>query len=185
MAPIHLRNIPPPSETFDHVGFLTMMAQWIKPERYLELGVGDLKCFKSISVISKESIAVDLNPIAMKPAKGITMFEGCTDKYIELIKGSGLLFDMAFIDADHGHEQSLKDFNNAQEFLLEDGFIFLHDTYPFNEGMLSPDLCNDAYKTPLWIKQNKRDQFELVSLPFNPGLTIVKKMNGNKQLAYK
>jgi hypothetical protein len=161
------------------------MAKWIKPERYLELGVRDLRCFKAVSALPKESIGVDLNPLDMKPSKSITLFRGCTDKYFESIKGSGLLFDMVFIDADHSHGQSLKDFINAQGFLLEDGFIFLHDTYPYNERMLSPDLCNDAYKTPLWIKKNMQDQFEIVTLPFNPGLTIIKKITINKQLAYQ
>ena len=50
--------------------------------------------------------------------------------------------------------------------------------------MLTPDLCHDAYKTALFIKQKLAQEFEIVTLPFNPGLTIVKKMNKEKQLSY-
>ena len=37
MKPIHLRNVPPPAETFNHVEFLNNLIYWIKPEKYLEL----------------------------------------------------------------------------------------------------------------------------------------------------
>jgi hypothetical protein len=56
---------PSASETFDYIIFLTLMAKWIKPERYLELEVGNLTCFNSISTIAKESLGVDLNPISL------------------------------------------------------------------------------------------------------------------------
>lgn len=184
MQPIYLRNIPPPSETFDHISFLEMMAKWIKPERYLELGVRDLKCFKTISNYAIESIGVDMHNIEMKLKKNMQFFLGTTDQYFDSIKHKGILFDFVFIDADHSYEQSLKDFLNVQEHLMEDGFIFLHDTYPYDPVMLTNDLCQDGYKTPLHIKQKLNANFEILTLPFNPGLTIVKKMNINKQMAY-
>jgi predicted O-methyltransferase YrrM len=184
MQPIYLRNIPPPSETFDHVSFLEMMAKWIKPERYLELGVRDLKCFRTISKYTNYSVAVDMQPIELEVKKNTQFFLGSTDKYFDSIKDSNIQFDFIFIDADHSHEQSLKDFLNASKHIVEDGFIFLHDTYPYDPIMLSADLCHDAYKTPLYIKQNLIHDFEIVTLPFNPGLTIVKKMSSKKQLYY-
>ena len=48
-----------------------------------------------------------------------------------------------------------------------------------------PWICNDVYKTALYIKENLIDEFEILTLPFNPGVTIVKKMNRDKQLIYK
>ena len=91
---------------------------------------------------------------------------------------------MIFIDADHSFEQSLKDFQNAAEHIIIDGFIFLHDTYPYDPIMFDREVCDDAYRTPLWLKQNRIDDFEIITLPFNPGLTIAKRMNRNQQLSY-
>ena len=184
MQPIHLRNIPPPSETFDHISFLAMMAKWIKPESYLELGVRDLKCFKTISKYAGKSTGVDMQPVRLELDKNMFFFHGSTDQYFDSIRESNVQFDFIFIDADHSHEQSLKDFLNAGKHIVEDGFIFLHDTYPYDPVMLSADLCHDAYKTALYIKQNLVSDFEIVTLPFNPGLSIIKKMNRSKQLYF-
>jgi predicted O-methyltransferase YrrM len=184
MQPIHLRNIPPPSETFDHISFLEMMAKWIKPENYLELGVRDSKCFKVISKYAIKSTGVDMQPLHTEFKKNMSFYLGSTDQYFESIKDTNIQFDFVFIDADHSHEQSLKDFMNVSKHIVEDGFIFLHDTYPYDPVMLSPDLCNDAYQTPLFIKQNLIRDFEVITLPFNPGLTIIKKMHCEKQLSY-
>ena len=49
LSPIYLRNVPPPSETFDHVSFFKFLFSWIKPESYLELGVRDGKNFVAVS----------------------------------------------------------------------------------------------------------------------------------------
>jgi hypothetical protein len=91
---------------------------------------------------------------------------------------------MIFIEADHSYEKSFKDFQNAQDHLLGDGFIFVHDTYLYSKTMFSPDLFNDGYMTPLYLERNLPSQFELTSLPFIPGLPIIKKRNGQIVLAY-
>ena len=39
-------------------------------------------------------------------------------------------------------------------------------------------------RQPLYIKENLIDEFEIVTLPINPGVTIVKKIKRNKQLIY-
>jgi hypothetical protein len=74
---------------------------------------------------------------------------------------------------------------NVKDRVIEDGFIFFHDTYPYDELMFNPDLCNDVYKTALHVKQNFIDEFEILTFPFNPGVTVAKKISRNKQLIYK
>ena len=184
MKPIHLRNVPPPIETFDHISFLDFLCSWIKPECYLELGVRTGVNFQKVAKHCKKAIGVDIAPAPFELSDNMEYYTMYTDDYFNNLSDD-VKFDCVFIDADHSHEQSLKDFMNVKDRVIEDGFIFFHDTYPYNESLFTPSLCNDVYKTALYIKKNFIDEFEIVTLPINPGVTIVKKMNRNKQLSYE
>ena len=184
MKPIHLRNIPPPIETFNHIEFLSLISSWVRPECYLELGVRAGVNFQTIAKHCKKAIGVDTSPPPFELSSNMEYHTMYTDEYFESLD-KDIMFDMVFIDADHSHQQSLKDFLNVKDRVIKDGFIFFHDTYPYNEKLFVPNLCNDVYKTALYIKQNLIDEFEIVTLPINPGVTIVKKMERSQQLAYK
>ena len=184
MIDLYLRNQPPPTEVFDHTSFISFLADWIKPENYLELGVRGGKNFKLISSKSKNSVAVDLDPASFDLPENARFYLGSSDNFFNSLSPDEK-FDLIFIDADHSYSQSLKDFINCGKFLIEDGFIILHDTYPINEEYLDPNLCNDSYLTALYIKQKLSDDFESLTLPFHPVLTIVKKISKNKQLVWK
>jgi len=199
ISPIHLRNIPPPPETLNHSEFLELFCKWLKPERYLELGGGGGgggfrggHCFRKVVPLCKEAIGVDLIPWSEIPEylrnvfvpENIKYLSMSTDEYFEQLE-SGIMFDAVFIDADHSHEQSLKDFMNVKDRVVEDGFIFFHDTYPYDESYIDPHFSDTVYLTALYIKQKFGDEFEQVTLPFNPGFTICKKMSISKQLIYK
>lgn len=182
-VPVHLRTVPPPVETFNHAGFIEFIFSYMKPERYLELGVRSGTSFIPCSKYCKLAIGVDMIPPQFPLQSNMSYFQTTTDQYFENLHKDEV-FDAVFIDADHSHEQSLKDFMNVKDRVIEDGIIFFHDTYPYNKEMMSPGLCNDVYKTVLHIKQNFIDDFEVMTLPFNPGVTIAKKMKRNKQLAF-
>lgn len=188
ISPIHLRNVPPPTETFDHPEFLALLFKWLKPERYLELGVRTGECFKVVAPLCKEAIGVDILSIkilesAITLDPNMTYKEMTTDSYFKELDDD-VMFDAVFIDADHSHEQSLQDFINVKDRIVQDGFIFLHDTYPYNASFIDPMFCNDVYLTALHIKQNYNDEFEQITLPFNPGFTILKRINRNKQIIW-
>lgn len=183
MKPIYLRNIPPPAETFNHTAFLDFMCSWIKPECYLELGVRGGENFFTVANHCHKAIGVDIIPCPRPLLPNMEYHTCSTDAYFENLNPS-IEFDAVFIDADHSHEQSLKDFLNVKDKVVEDGFIFFHDTYPYDPVMFDPGLCNDVYKTALYIKTHLIDEFEIVTLPINPGVTVVKKMKRNKQLMY-
>ena len=100
-------------------------------------------------------------------------------------KDPSLMFDFVFIDGNHSKEQVYKDFLNVSNFVIEDGFILLHDTSPCYDEYLEPEWCHDAWEAALKIKKEHKDEWEILTLPFNPGLTILKKMNINKQLYRK
>lgn len=186
MTPMYQRNVPPPIISFNHGQFLTQMAYWIKPENYLELGIHTGGTLKSISQHCRAATGVDvaLSYVDQIMPSHVKLVESTTDDFIAGLDPS-TQYDMVFIDAWHSHEQSLKDFIGIHPFVIEEGFIFLHDTSPCNDELLKPEFCYDCYKTPLYIKTHFIDDFELVTLPFNPGLTIVKKIKRNKQLYWK
>jgi predicted O-methyltransferase YrrM len=162
---------------------LTFMASYIKPENYLELGVRCGKNFVSVAQFCKKATGVDISPAPFGLHYNMQFIQTSTDSFFEHLDKNEM-FDMVFIDADHSHEQSLKDFLNVKDRVIEDGFVFFHDTYPYDPRMFDPNLSNDCYKTALWIKQNLSEEFEIVTLPINPGVTIAKKMPKNKQLTY-
>jgi len=185
MEPIYSRNVPPPIEKFDHTAFIGFITDWIKPVHYLELGLREGNNFREVAKRCQRATAVDMVPINFQLSANCDFYEGTTDDYFKSLEGTDALFDAIFIDADHSHGQSLQDFINAQRFLIDDGFIFMHDTYPLEELYIHPGFCNDCYKTPLYIKTNLSDQFEVLTLPFHPGLTVIKKMRRDKQLIWK
>jgi len=61
MKSIHLRNVPGDPETYDHISMIDHMANWIKPESYLEIGVRDGKSLNVVSKHAKLCYAVDMN----------------------------------------------------------------------------------------------------------------------------
>jgi hypothetical protein len=184
MTPIHLRNIPEPLETYDHPYILEHFASWIKPERYLEIGVRDGRVLKVVSKYCIESYGVDLNFLTKEFSDNVKLFEMYSDAFFDTLDQS-LLFDMVFIDGDHSKDQVYKDFINVEKRVIDDGFVFFHDSYPYSEKMLDPSLSNDCWEAVKRIKKEFIDSWEIVTLPFNPGVTIMKKMALEKQLIWK
>jgi predicted O-methyltransferase YrrM len=183
MKPIHLRNIPPPAETFNHTEFFDLLFKWIKPENYLELGVRHGGNFTTLAKHCAKAVGVDIVPIEFNMESNMEYHQMTTDEYFKLLSDEEK-FDAVFIDADHSHDQSLKDFLNVKDRVIEDGFIFFHDTYPWDWSMTNKEQCGDVWKTALHIKKELHDEFEIVTLPFNPGVTICKKIKLTKQMIY-
>lgn len=182
IQPIHLRNIPPPFETFNHTEFFEVLFKWIRPENYLELGVRCGTNFINLSKYCKKAIGVDIVPAQFTLENNMEYHQITTDDYFKSL--STEQFDVVFIDADHSHEQSMKDFLNVKDRVIDDGFILFHDTYPWDWSMTDKGLCDNVYKTALYIKQKLVDEFEIVTLPINPGVTICKKISRSKQMIY-
>ncbi len=83
---------------------------------------------------------------------------------------------LTFIDGDHIYEQAKKDFENAVARTVENGYIFLHDTYPPSEDYLREEACGTVYKLRQEIEADPR--FDCITLPrgcaVHVGLTIVR-----------
>lgn len=173
--PIYMRLQPPPYETVNHTFIISkIITATIKHNNsvYIEYGVRSGENLEMISKLVNKSYAVDLcdyNPIN----KNITFHKMLTDKYSELILPT-LNYDYAFIDADHSCNQVLIDFENIYKYINKGGYIFLHDTYPCLEILLRPEYCNNCYLVPIKIREKYPD-IEMLTLPLNPGLTIIRK----------
>lgn len=186
MKPIHLRNIPLENDTpelYNHPFLLENFANWIKPENYLEIGVRDGSSLLPVSKWAKKCHAVDVKFPHKNYDQHVILYEMTSDDFFNQID-KDLKFDMVFIDGDHNKEQVYKDFINVKDRVIDDGFIFFHDSYPHADWMLSPYFCNNCWQAVLKIKNEFYREFEIITLPFTPGVTIMKKMKIYKQLIW-
>ena len=188
MNEIYLRNTPENNngrlETYLHYEIIQHLASWIKPINYLEIGVRHGSVYHLVNQYCNTCYLVDINFLDIEYSKNSVKFEMTSDHFFKTIEPS-TKFDLVFIDGDHSKEQVLKDFLNVKDMVVADGFVILHDTYPCDERMELPNYSNNAWESILFIKENFRDDWEILTLPFNPGLTIMKKMKSNKQLIWK
>ena len=172
--PLYRRLLPPPNETVNH----TFIIQSVIKETnvfntiYVEYGVRTGENLARVGPLVEKSIGIDFaDPAIIAP--NTTFYKTTTDVFSQV--GLPLTnYYYAFIDADHKYESVIKDFENIYKYIQPGGYIFLHDTYPCMGELLLPVYCNDCYKTPIEIKK-KYPSIEILTLPLNPGLTIVRK----------
>lgn len=151
-------------QTF-HETLIPLLIDGIGAKTYLELGVGGNA---TISRVNCTRIGVDKN---VRPLDGAAMYDMTTAEFIK--KHAALLapFDVVFIDADHSSKELIHDFEGIWRHVAPEGLVLLHDTNPDTESDTDPGLCGDA-----WIAaQAISATYEAVTLPFHPGLTIVRK----------
>ena len=188
MEPIYLRNTPENSggrlETYPHYELIEHLAKWIRPVNYLEIGVRHGTTYNLVKNYASTCYLVDLNFLDIDYSPNTIKYEMPSDDFFLSIERD-LKFDMVFIDGDHSKEQVMKDFINVKDMVIEDGFVILHDTYPCDERMTLPDHSNNCWETMLEIKQKYSNEWEYITLPFNPGLSLLKKIKIDKQILWK
>jgi hypothetical protein len=127
---------------------------------YLELGVAHNENFRNIQCINKMS--VDMN--------GNGIYTGTTDDYFSSIKGTGKLFDIIFIDANHDYEYALRDFNNAVHHAAR--WIIMHDMIPPSKMHTESRFCSDSYKILHHVCT--KEKFEVFPMGDEYGTTFFK-----------
>jgi hypothetical protein len=172
--PIYRRLIPPPWETLDVAYLISNIIKETngKNKNYIEYGVRTGEC---IEVVSKEvnmAYGIDILPYQNRNTN-IKMYQCYTNEFSNNFLPK-IDYDYAFIDADHSSKQVLEDFEYIFKYLNRGGYIFLHDTYPCRIENLEPNACNDCYISPIIIKQ-RYPLLEILTLPLNPGITIIRK----------
>lgn len=86
-----------------------------------------------------------------------------------------VLIDLLYIDADHSHEQSLVDFEHFSHWVVPDGLILFHDTYPLTEQHEQQQYSGSVWRTAKYIKEHYLSEFEIMTLPFLCGISLLRK----------
>ncbi len=182
--PLYRRLIPSSMDTLETVSVSLIMSAIINEMRkhvfpkkklvYIEYGVSSGKTLFSIAPLVHLAHGVDINEIVASYHTNIERHQMTTEKF-SAKHLPGLRYHIALIDADHSVDVAMKDFDALFEYIEPGGLLFLHDTYPCLPWLLEPKFCYDCYKTPLRIKEKYGNLVEILTLPLNPGLTIVRK----------
>jgi len=84
---------------------------------------------------------------------------------------------IAYIDGDHLYKQVKKDFDNIFPLVVDNGYIFIHDTYPPNKDYTTESTCGEVYK--LRQELEKRDDIDVLTftkaIGCGVGITMVRK----------
>ena len=154
-------------QTF-HETLIPMLVEMSGAKSYLEFGtyhndtIAHVKCEKRYGV--------DINPIPL-PIAGVEMFAMTTQEFIK--RDAALLapLDFVFIDADHSEAAVRADFFGILDYVSPEGIICFHDSNPETLADTDPGLCGTSWK---FAELLHNDGYEAVTLPYHPGLTIVR-----------
>lgn len=102
---------------------INRIAKKISAKRYLEIGVQDGECFRSVLV--PEKVGVD-------PNRGGATVIATSDDFFGSLPPSEK-FDLIFVDGLHLREQALRDIRNGWRHLSPGGVIVVHDCSPPTE----------------------------------------------------
>lgn len=160
-----------------HEDFIVHLASIIRPKTYVELGLYKSELFNRIIPYAGTLIGVDILPELekyMEKSKKTKFICSNTVAFYEQIKKNPIIIDMLFIDANHSKESVKEDFENFFPFVADQGIILLHDGYPKNKDYTVSGYCGDGYKAIEELSK-KTDQYEMVTIPMHPGVTICRK----------
>ena len=169
-----------------HEDFIVHLAQILRPNVYVELGLYQCALFNRIFPFATKLIGVDTVATAgtfMKKGGGKTeFFHGTTNDLAVALKKRNITIDLLFIDANHSKESVREDFENFFPLVNEQGVILFHDAYPKNSSFTAAGYCGDGYKA---IEELSRqtDMYEIVTIPRHPGVAICRKRT--KQLPWQ
>lgn len=156
----------------NHTDLLNLIAQQIKAQSYLEIGVYNPDHnFNKVEVPLK--LSVDPDPKA-KASLPIT-----SDLYFAANKGAHK-FDLIFIDGLHHADQVKKDIINAWEHLNEGGVIVMHDCNPPTEITTcvprgsQREWCGDVYKVATAVEHPLK-----FTVDFDYGCTVLRKITAD------
>lgn len=167
------------------VGIIGEIAMYVHPNGHiLEIGVGTSSLF--LTALAKKykckvfhndmDINKLMNSIGTKRhiASDNNAFWCTSDEFFRENTLPPISF--AFIDGGHEYEQAKRDFWNTEQYVVEDGYILLHDTYtPPEKDWIQNNLCWDCYRLRQDLEKDNRFDCLSFALPGQIGFTLVRK----------
>jgi SAM-dependent methyltransferase len=147
-----------------HTEIINYVAEKIKAETYLEIGVySPDHNFNRVKVSNK--IGVDPDPAAQATVQLTSD---------EFFKGFTGTYDIIFVDGLHHADQVRKDIINSWDCLRDGGVLILHDTNPHSEHIThvprdSREWTGDVYKAVYQVKNH------MVTFEGDYGVTLIRK----------
>ena len=155
-----------------HYDLIPFLAKGLGIKKFLELGCHEGELLRRMVTAGIPTIVgVDYEH---KPTiEGAITYLLNTDEFFTDEVQKFQPFDMIFIDCNHTESAVERDFKYSIKAIEENGLILLHDTLPIDEDCTRPDRCGTAYLFAERLRSN--DEYESMTLPFSPGLTMVRK----------
>lgn len=167
-----------------HRDFLVLIATRMKPQLYLEIGSGSGSTIHMIVPHCGVAVGVDVKPPELCYSHGWIFHQ--TDSLAFLREGLPLLkpVELAFIDGYHAKEQITHEFAAMFNCLAPGALVVCHDTYPEDESYEDPKKCDSAWRWAASLRRETaeyrammgRFAIESMTLPFPPGLTLIRKL---------
>ena len=120
----------------------------------VEIGVGESSVFltKLAEKYDREIFYCDISGTAINTLKSMNgffksdgqVFLGSSDDFFQTVELPSIA--LGFIDGDHHYEFVKRDFDNLFSYLVDNGYIFIHDTYPKTEEFLDSNKCGTGYR---------------------------------------
>lgn len=150
----------------DYLRVLARAHDALRPEAYLEIGVGD---GSSLALASASTLALAIDPepqVAHAVRARATLFRETSDHFFAArdVRAAleGRALRLAFIDGLHLFEYALRDFVNVERCGTPETVVLLHDCYPLDEATAARQRrtrfwSGDVWKVLLCLKKYRPD----------------------------
>jgi cephalosporin hydroxylase len=103
-----------------------LLALLNEPTNILEIGYWNGGTHWAFEQTGAEVLSIDMN----RKGDGILTADSHDPETFETVHGTGILYDMLFIDGDHSYPGVLLDYYSYRKLVKPGGFVALHDICP-------------------------------------------------------
>ena len=181
-----------PNNELAYYNLLFSVAMAANPKVILELGTGSglssLAFIRTLQYYRKRGIkqgilhTCDIDLVSIQRLRRFAGFDPLviphnmpSDELAAKWAQAPIPIDLLYIDADHSHEQSLADFQQFAPYVVSNGLILMHDTFPLTEEHKQRQYSGDVWKTAQYIKQHLTTEYEIMTMPYLCGISLLRK----------
>lgn len=149
-----------------HTELLASLATFIRPGRYLEVGVRRGETFSVIRPMCKEVVGIDKKQLETIP--GVIIGDSA-----EVLPTLDPPFDLIFLDSSHEKEATRAELKECIRLLSPLGVLVLHDTVPPEAKYRAANRCGDVCE--LLPEMYASGEIQVITVPGQYGLTLVQR----------